>query len=84
MNTTMPKPNCDILRPEGAASIDPALTVNEIMECYPPSIAALNSLGIDTCCGGTDSLRAAAEHAGVPLTAVLAAIEHAVNGGSGA
>ena len=80
----MPNSRCDVLRPHGAESFDPTLTVNEIMECYPQSIASLNSLGIDTCCGGTDSLRAAADHAGVPLTVLLAAIEHAVNAGNGA
>jgi hypothetical protein len=69
---------CDILRPHGAANIDPTITVNDMMACYPQSIGPLKALGIDTCCGGTDSLRVAANHAGVPLTVLLAAIDHAV------
>jgi hypothetical protein len=55
---------CDILRPHGAANIDPTITVNDMMACYPQSIGPLKALGIDTCCGGTDSLRVAANHAG--------------------
>ena len=69
---------CDILRPRGAAEIDPSLTVNEVMACWPQSIGPLNSLGIDTCCGGANPLRDAATNAGVPLPVLLAAIEHAV------
>lgn len=73
---------CDTERPVGAANMDASITVNEIMARWPQSVAPLNSLGIDTCCGGTESLRAAAEHAGVPLLVLLAAIEHSVTAGS--
>lgn len=72
---------CDILRPDGAGRIDPAITVNDVMACFPASIAVLNALGIDTCCGGMESLRDAATEAGVALPVLLAAIEHAVNEG---
>ena len=76
--------NCrsDTERPTGATNVDASLTVNEIMARWPQSIAPLNSLGIDTCCGGMESLRAAAEHAGVPLPVLMAAIEHSVTTGS--
>lgn len=72
---------CDILHPGGAAGIDPSLTVNDVMACYPASIEVLNSFGLDTCCGGMEPLRDAAEDAGVPLQVLLAAIEHAVSKG---
>lgn len=76
-----PTPMCDILSPGGSDKVDPSLTVNDVMACYPASIPALNSFGIDTCCGGMNSLRDAAKDAGVPLPVLLAAIEHAVNEG---
>ena len=79
---TMSNCRCDTARPAGGTHVDASLTVNEIMARWPQSIAPLNSLGIDTCCGGMESLRAAAEHAGVPLPVLLAAIEHSVTTGS--
>lgn len=78
----MPSSRCSIPRPNDAAPIEPTLSVNDVMACYPESIDLLNALGIDTCCGGTDTLRAAAARAGVPLSVLLAAIDHAVETGS--
>ena len=59
--------------------IDPALTVNDVMACWPQTIQLLNVLGVDTCCGGGESLREAARHAGIPLTVLLAAVEHGMS-----
>jgi regulator of cell morphogenesis and NO signaling len=57
-----------------APAIDPALSVNETLRRWPASVRALAAHGIDTCCGGASSLRAAAADAGVPLAELLAAI----------
>ena len=65
--------NCSTLAPT-----DPSRTVNDVLAQWPATLPLLNSLGIDTCCGGTDSLRDAAQRAGVPLPVLLAAVEHAV------
>lgn len=73
---------CDTERLTGATNVDASLTVNDIMARWPQSIAPLNSLGIDTCCGGMESLRTAAQNAGVPLPVLLAAIEHSITTGS--
>ena len=62
-----------------AAPLDPALTVNEVLARWPAAIAPLNALGVDACCGGGASLRAAATDAGVPLDDLLDALTlHAV------
>ena len=58
---------------------DPSLTVNDVLARWPTTLPLLNSLRIDTCCGGTDSLRDAAKRAGVPLPVLLAAVEHAAS-----
>jgi regulator of cell morphogenesis and NO signaling len=62
----------DLLTPDAAS-----LTVNEVMARWPATMPVLNALGIDTCCGGGDSLLEAADRAGVPLPVLLAAVEHA-------
>lgn len=59
--------------------IDPTLTINDVMACWPQTIQLLNVLGVDTCCGGGESLREAARHAGIPLTVLLAAVEHGMS-----
>lgn len=67
--------SCDCSIP----TTDPSLTVNDVLARWPATLPLLNSLGIDTCCGGTDSLRDAAQRAGVPLPVLLAAVEHAAS-----
>jgi iron-sulfur cluster repair protein YtfE (RIC family) len=62
--------------------VDPTLTVNEVLARWPGTIPLLNALGIDTCCGGGESLRDAARSAGVPLPVLLAAVEHGASGGA--
>lgn len=49
-------------------------TVNEVLRCFPLSFDVLNSLGIDTCCGGHDSLGVAGENAGVSPEVLINAI----------
>ncbi len=50
-------------------------TVNELLAQYPSTAAILNAYGVDTCCGGTLSLRDAASDAGADLTTLLAMLE---------
>ena len=56
-------------------AIDPASTIDEIIAHHPSSIAVLNAFGIDTCCGGGDSLANAAAHARVDVASLLAALQ---------
>ena len=32
--------------------IDPSMSVNELVHRFPASLPVLNTLGIDSCCGG--------------------------------
>lgn len=57
--------------------IDEGWTVNEVTARYPGAIAALEALGLDTCCGGWEALAEAAASAGVDMGAVIAAIRDA-------
>ena len=66
-------------RPELSAS----LSVNALIEWYPSVLPVLNAFGIDTCCGGADSLEVAARAAHVRLDDLMAglsaAVEHIVS-----
>lgn len=61
-----------------ALVLDPTLTVNAVLARWPSTVAPLNALGIDCCCGGGASLRAAAAEAGVPLDVLLAALRASI------
>jgi regulator of cell morphogenesis and NO signaling len=65
-------------------TIDPTLSVNEILRRFPSAVGALNAFGIDTCCGGAAPLETAAADAGVPLAEVVAAITAATVAPGGA
>ena len=59
------------------------LSVNEILRRWPSAVAALNAYGLDTCCGGALSLADSAAEAGVPVTALVEAVEKARAGEAG-
>ena len=62
-----------------AVAIDSGWTINELLRRLPPSGGVLNAFGIDTCCGGGDTITAAARNAGVgenDLLAGIAAVRH--------
>ena len=67
--------------------IDTTLSVNEIIRRYPASLAVLNAAGIDTCCGGAESLAVAARNSGADLERLVAGIveggEQARSAGAG-
>ena len=54
-----------------------ALTVNETIQRFPATLAVFQSYGIDSCCGGAHTVADAAARHGVPLPALLKALEAA-------
>jgi len=57
--------------------ITPASTIDDVIARHPSSIFVLNTFGIDTCCGGSDSIAQAAAYAHVDLAALLAGLQRA-------
>ena len=49
-------------------------TVNQVIEAYPESIAVFNHAGVDTCCGGDETLETAAADASLDGHALLDAL----------
>lgn len=64
----------------GSASIESWSTINELLACAPESAPVLNAFGVDTCCGGGDTIAVAAAGAGITaeelIDAVMAAVNH--------
>lgn len=57
-----------------SVAIDSGWTINELLRRLPPAGEVLNAFGIDTCCGGGDTITAAARKAGVREDDLLAEI----------
>ncbi|HEX6574815.1 MAG TPA: DUF542 domain-containing protein [Gemmatimonadaceae bacterium] len=55
-------------------TLEPSMTVNEVIAAWPETIAVFNSFGIDLCCGGDDTLELAARESGVDLENLLDAL----------
>jgi iron-sulfur cluster repair protein YtfE (RIC family) len=55
--------------------LDPRLSVNELLRRHPAALPVLNAFGIDSCCGGAESLVVAAQSAKIPLGALMAGLE---------
>ena len=53
----------------------PAWTVNHALLVAPAAVAVFNRFGIDTCCGGTQTLAEAARAVGVAPEVLAAALE---------
>lgn len=60
------------------STVDAELSINEVLRRWPAALPALNALGIDTCCGGADSVSAAADRAGVSVASLVDAIARAI------
>ena len=60
------------------SSIDPAWTVNELLRREPSSARLLNAFGVDTCCGGGDTLADAAAEAGIGCEELINALTDAL------
>lgn len=54
-----------------AVILSPEISVNEAIRLAPASIEVFNRYGIDACCGGAASIRAAALRDGAPLEALM-------------
>ena len=59
-------------------TLRPDLTVNELVRHRPETLAVLAAAGIDTCCGGGESLERAAAGAGLDLRELLGRLEAAL------
>jgi regulator of cell morphogenesis and NO signaling len=57
-----------------AGGISPSSTVNEVLRRHPGTVAVFNAFGIDSCCGGAESLADASRRDGVELEALLTAL----------
>ena len=68
----------EIGRVPAAAAVGLDTTVNELLALAPHAGGLLNDLGVDTCCGGSNSLREAAVDAGLEPEALLAQARGAV------
>lgn len=53
------------------------MTVNEVLLAAPEVVTILSRLGVDTCCGGGETLADAARSAGLAAEELRAAIEPA-------
>ena len=56
-------------------TLDPAMSINEVIRVWPATVAAFQRLGLDSCCGGPLPVREAAERHGLELDVVLAELE---------
>jgi iron-sulfur cluster repair protein YtfE (RIC family) len=54
--------------------IDPSWTINELLRREPSIAVVLNAFGVDSCCGGGDTIDAAASAAGINGTVLIDAI----------
>jgi iron-sulfur cluster repair protein YtfE (RIC family) len=55
-------------------------TLNLIVARYPQALPVLQHYGLDTCCGGALPLHTAAQHHGLDLAEVVAALRVALEG----
>jgi iron-sulfur cluster repair protein YtfE (RIC family) len=53
-------------------TIDPTLSVNELLLRYPGALPVLTVAGIDSCCGGEQSLALAAARSGLTFDQLAA------------
>lgn len=60
--------------------LDPELSINQITNAFPSTLAILGEMGFDTCCGGWESIGAAAARLEIPWEKVAEALEPAMAG----
>jgi regulator of cell morphogenesis and NO signaling len=56
-------------------TLDPNLTIAEVVQRYPAALGVFNARGLDTCCGGGLPVAEAAAHHGLDLAELLQALE---------
>ena len=64
--------------PHATRPLDATWTVNEVLREYPATIRAFNAFGVDACCGGAATLRAAAQGSGLLPEALVFAIQSVI------
>ena len=52
--------------------LESSWTINETIRQFPETITVFNAFGIDTCCGGDETIEAAAREGEINLDAVMA------------
>jgi Regulator of cell morphogenesis and NO signaling len=52
-------------------TLDASWTINETIAQFPETITLFNAFGIDTCCGGDETIEAAARNSETELDALL-------------
>ena len=60
-------------------TIDPTLSVNELLRRYPEALPVLATAGIDSCCGGEQSLALAAAGSGLTFDQLAARLQDGVS-----
>jgi regulator of cell morphogenesis and NO signaling len=55
-------------------TIDSSWTINEVIGMYPETVTVFNSFGMDSCCGGDETLEVAAEEAEVDRDSLMSAL----------
>jgi len=57
------------------------MTINDVVKKYSATMKVFNQYKVDSCCGGAQSVKAAAELNGTNLEKLLADLNAAVGGG---
>ena len=65
--------------PRPIPRIDPDLSVDDALRRYPAAAVVFNAFGVDACCGGARSIRAAACEDGTDCCSLLTALELAAS-----
>lgn len=60
----------------GAVTRD--MIINDVIKCYPETIAVFNAHRVDSCCGGGVSIETTARRDGVDVEALLLALNSAI------
>jgi iron-sulfur cluster repair protein YtfE (RIC family) len=63
-----------------AARVHGAMTVNEIVHCYPETLPVFQATRIDTCCGGARRLDDVALRHGLELAVLLETLNRVAAG----
>lgn len=61
-----------------ATTLDPNLTINEIVARFPETVPVFNRFGLDTCCGGGVRVDEAAHRHGLNAADVRSALREAI------
>ena len=63
-------------------TIDPTVSVNEMVARHPETVPVFNRFGLDTCCGGGAPIAEAARRDGADLDELVKALADAMNAAS--